>query len=172
MGTTVILGIDPGARTGLALVRVGPSGPHAVLRVCSVADDDVVHWMRQLFQSDAPDGLAIEDWEHQGARRSRGAMHQGFHAGRCAGMGEVFGVTRIALVRRREVLTAFGVRTEAALHDRVRLLSALGGRHATTHELDAIAVAIVGAGRMGPLYAGDRFRRTPRTHRARKGQTA
>ena len=166
--TTTVLGVDPGQRTGVAIVDVGPRAPYTVVTLATVADDQFVNWVRELTQESTPDAVAIEDWEHQGPAKSHGAMYQGFNAGRCVGIMEAFGVSQVALLRRREVLTAFGVRTEKALHHSVRYLTDLGERHATLHELDAIAIAIAGAGRFGPIFGGDRFNRTPRPRRPRR----
>lgn len=166
--STLILGIDPGALTGLSLVRVGPRAPYNLVKLASVADDDVVNWLRQLTQECAPDAIAIEDWEPQGAKRIRGVGYQGFAAGRCAGIAEAFGIKQIALVRRSEVLGGMGAKSEKGLHERVRMLTSIGERNVNAHELDATGVAIVGAGHLGPLYAGDRFNRTPRPRAPRR----
>lgn len=148
----LVLGLDPGKTTGAAVLRLGAAAPWPVERVAAIRDELLAPWLRQLVQEVHLDGAVLETYEYQGRARASGIGPQAFAAGRCAGLLEALGVARVVCLRRREVLAGLGVQTEDLCHRTVaRLVSVRVGYEGTPHEWDAIAVAIIGAGRLqGP----------------------
>lgn len=151
----LILGIDPGQATGLAMVFVGAQAPFKLHRYATVLAKDLAPTLREWFQSGALDGVVIETWEWQGAARGR----------RIAETAEAVGYVRgIVATLRPQVPQAAIARTNvlAGLGLSARASKATCGQRVWTlledrtvelpeHVSDAAAAAIVGAGRLEGL---------------------
>lgn len=154
-----VLGIDPGQRTGLALVEDGPKG----LRL-HVTAESALDLMRErivrLLNGLVPEIAAVEDWEYQGPKRARGVAHQAYATGVAVGVLDGMGV-RVVTVTRTQTLAALGMRrgrggrfakaSKAAVAAWVRKLvpaisPEVGAIERSEHEWDAVAVAVAGLG--------------------------
>ncbi len=145
----LLLGLDPGAITGVAVLRVGATAPWPVERVAAVPGASLIPWLRQLVQEVHLDGAILETYEYQGRARASGIGPQAFAAGRCAGVLETLGIPRVVCLRRHEILTGLGAKTEACgQRAAARLVRVRVGYEGTPHEWDAIMAVVVGAGRL------------------------
>lgn len=147
----MILGIDPGERTGVAVVRVDSQAPFRVGDAHAMPARLFPQWARHLLQTQCIDAFAIEEWQFYGGPRGRkGTAQAAFAVGRTIGALEGLGMTRWVGVPRPAVLRALGLPGNAS-KDRCRrvtqALTDLGGTH-PDHVWDAIAVAIAGAGEL------------------------
>lgn len=151
-----ILGVDPGEQTGVGIVRVGAQAPFRVEIATSMFARDFPNWVRNLLQTNAIDGFAIEDWTfYRGPRGKAGAAQAAFAVGRVVGALEGVGVQRWVELKRPTILSALGLKAsadKAACEGAVRMLTDLKGNH-NDHVWDAVAVAIAGAGRFNAVMA-------------------
>jgi len=150
----VILGIDPGQRTGVALVRVGPRAPFRVLQAGSMASRNFPNWLRHVTQHYHPDGAAIEDWTwYAGKRGRKGAAQAAYECGKVIGILLAFGVERYVEVTRPAVLASLGLRSNAPKSSCMNAVQSLTdvAEGQNDHVYDAVATAIAGAGRFTEL---------------------
>lgn len=137
------LGIDPGKDLGVARVDVDQQ---IQVIMCDTWHD--VAGFLQLGQCPANyrPKVAIEGWEYQGAKKSRGVPHQAEAYGKIIGILEGFAVPYVT-VRRGQVLSSLGLRRSANKQAVLRAIRSLttGVRPCNDHEADAVAVAIAGA---------------------------
>lgn len=158
-----VWGFDPGTQTGFAHVEIGAQAPYRVVALSAFASG-VAFWSLAGWRDPAqvgprPDLIVIETWEYQGRARARGIASQAYATGTLAGAVDVLGFP-FTLIRRSEVLVGLGLARNADKH-RVRLAvgafvgaKALAG--ASEHAVDALAAAIVGAGRIPVIPALDK----------------
>lgn len=135
-----IVGIDPGNAMGIALVDVGPS-----IEVCWC---ETLHTVTDLLEAliRSSEHVAVEWWEYQGAKKSRGVPPQAAAAGEVLGALRILGFDPI-LVKRGDVLSSLGMprnAKKAQVGARIRALTS-GVVPRNDHEADAVAVAIAGA---------------------------
>lgn len=161
--TGLVFGIDPGKVTGWALVAP-PGVPENVqkdgrFQVCCAGQRD---WENLLVDLDGVlasydvELVAIEGYEFQGAARAPGIAHQAWYAGIFRG----FAFARharirggVVVLRRTEVLSGLRLRrytNKAAVRSSVMALATVPSP-LREHEIDAVAAAIVGSGRMPAL---------------------
>lgn len=135
-----IVGIDPGKDMGITLVDVGQS-----IEVLWCATLHAVTELQEQLIRSSP-LVAVEWWEYQGAKKSRGVPHQAAAAGEVVGALRILGFDPV-LVKRGDVLGSLGMArnsNKAAVGARIRALTA-GAVPRNDHEADAVAVAIAGA---------------------------
>jgi len=156
------LGIDPGQTTGLAVVQVGDRAPYVVPWVRSVPLAEIAGVFGTLGLR--LDGVVIEGWEYQGSARARGVAPQAYATGFCRGLTKMLGTLdapapRVVEMPRTAILRGLGcgrTASKAQVRDALRGLVRVPdvGAHAVTpthldeHAWDAIAAAVVGAGRI------------------------
>jgi Holliday junction resolvasome RuvABC endonuclease subunit len=154
----LVIGIDPGERTGLALVRVGATLPVVVLgtlecplRAIRAALSELLGWNAKV------DGVVVEGWEYQGPERAKGCTAQAYAAGVCVGAALGWEVA-VVEIPRHDVLAGLKCRAsagkgvvQAAVLSFARFTSVLPK---SEHTWDAVAAAIVGAGRLPKATEG------------------
>jgi Holliday junction resolvasome RuvABC endonuclease subunit len=156
----ILLGIDPGKKMGVARVRVERS---VVVIDCHTIED-VTELGEHLV---LVEHVALEWWEYQGPKKSRGVPHAAEVAGRVAGYLDAVG-TPYTAIKRGQVLSGLNLRRSAGkdqVYQTIRALTS-GACPRNDHESDAVAVAIVGAGAVPLAPKGapcvQRSRRSPR----------
>ena len=153
------LGIDPGKQLGVARVRIERS-----LVVIDCATLASVTELREHLE--LVERVAIEWWEYQGPKKSRGVPHAAEAAGRVAGYLDAIGVS-YTVVKRGDVLTRVGLTRSAKKEAVRRTIRALtnGACPSNDHEADAVAAAIAGAGVLAHPALGAPCAQASRTSR-------
>lgn len=140
------IGIDPGRHLGIARVEIGPK---LVVIMCDTWTDlsGLIQLGRMHANLVPPVRVAVEGWEYQGPKKSRGVPHQAEAYGMVVGVLKAFGVPYVT-VKRGQVLSSLSLKRnakKAAVKARIRALTS-GARPSNDHEADAVAIAIAGAG--------------------------
>lgn len=144
----------------MALVRTGPVLPYVVLgtlecplRAIRAAMGELLGWNAKV------DGVVIESWEYQGPERARGCTSQAYASGVCVGAALGWDVAVIEITRT-DVLRGLKLRAtankgavQAAVHSFARFTSS---QAQSEHTMDAVAAAVVGAGRLPKAAEGTR----------------
>lgn len=157
----LVLGVDPGLTTGVALVRE-MDGKLVLERTNEGPLDLFAQWVVAHDRV----GIAfaiVEDWEYQGPQRARGVAHQAYATGRVQGVLEAHGI-QVLRVTRTETIIALNLWrgrkrqkvSKATVADWVRKLvpavtPEVGAADRSEHEWDAVAVAVAGLGRTREL---------------------
>jgi len=147
----VVLGVDPGKRTGVALLEVAGN----IFRVNTLAvmeSEEFLAWGRHLMQTSTPDIAAVEDWSsYTGPRGRKGAAQAAYATGYAVGAILANGLPRDRLVTLPRPTILAGLRlkpnaSKGACQSAVCGVLGLRGE-VNEHVADAAAAAIVGAGR-------------------------
>jgi hypothetical protein len=147
----LVLGLDPGASTGTALVFVGPVAPFRLLRSAVVPDDKLYELLTEIRASLAVDLVAIEGYEIHHKRGLRGHGYAAAAYGYTLGLvSAVFPDTPCVIIKRTDVLSGLGLSRTASkrcCRETVMGLVNTRGQVPDLHVADAIATAIIGSGR-------------------------
>lgn len=140
----MVFGIDPGEKTGVACVDVGPT---ITVAWCSTVTG--VRKLQLCLGSVGAETVAVEGWEYQGPAKSRGVPPQAEAYGRVVAVLELECLSYIT-VTRGQVLSSLNLprnAKKAQVRERIRALTT-GARPSNHHEADAVATAIAGAARL------------------------
>lgn len=143
----LVLGVDPGTITGVAVVESGPT-PKVLACRSGAWPEVIVPWCGLYTFA----GAGVETWEPflGTPQRMRGLPHQAYWAGRVQGWIESRWVIPVVMLKRSEVLGALGTGRSASKTASKRAVIALtqGIEPKNSHQADAVAAALVAAGRL------------------------
>lgn len=145
----VVLGVDPGTVTGVAAIVPGPTPKVVECRSGPFPEVFAPFWMSYTF------GCAgVETWEPflGTPQRMRGLPHQAYWAGVVTGYLTAKAVP-VFQFKRTEILGALKLRRSASKSASKQAVLALtqGVRPTNSHQADAVAAALVAAGRLQSL---------------------
>lgn len=151
---TLVLGVDPGKRTGLALLRPRHGQPWECVASWTVPLERVpLELTRGVVAAACPKDrtvAALETWRAMGARKIRGLAHQAYASGVAWSALRIAGIETVTL-DRQEILRAAGLRNSCDKARVARWLPRLvtAGRWlANEHERDAALAGFIGGGRI------------------------
>ncbi len=139
----IVLGVDPGATTGFAVLD-DEDGLRILHAWSATPLERACTEMAQALNAWAPDLVAVEGWEMQGAHRARGACEQAWAAGQLVGWLRAIGWSPVVLRRQADVKPTLGMRRNAPKELARGIMAGRiidVPRCTNSHELDAAAVA-------------------------------